>query len=171
MTKLANKDFSLTVQYACNETSSSSFLPERAQLRRWVGATLECPVEVTLRFVDAEEGRTLNRQFRGRGKGKEKDYPTNVLTFVYTPPPHATGDLVLCVPVVLREAAEQEKHVMAHFAHLVVHGMLHLQGYEHDSDADAERMEARECVILRRFGITDPYAGERNRFMRRVEKE
>ena len=75
MTKLANKDFSLTVQYACNETSSSSFLPERAQLRRWVGATLECPVEVTLRFVDAEEGRTLNRQFRGRGKGKEKDYP------------------------------------------------------------------------------------------------
>ena len=171
MAKPANKSLSLTVQYACNEALSSPFLPGRAQLRRWVSATLECPAELTLRFVDAEEGRMLNREFRGRGNEKEKDYPTNVLTFVYTAPPHATGDLVLCVPVVLREAAEQGKHVMAHFAHLVVHGMLHLQGYEHDSDADAEHMEARECVILRRFGITDPYAGERNRFMRRVEKE
>lgn len=168
MAKPANKSLSLTVQYACNDEPLSSPLPTRAQLRRWVNAALECSAEVTevtevtLRFVDAGEGRELNREYRGRGKDKgKKDYATNVLTFAYAPPPHAAGDLVLCVPVVLREAAEQGKPVMTHFAHLVVHGMLHLQGYDHESDADAERMEARESAILRRFGIADPYAGEK----------
>jgi probable rRNA maturation factor len=172
MTKSANKRLSLTVQYACNEQRLSCPLPTRAQLRRWVSAALENSaetMEVTLRFVDAEEGRTLNREFRGQGKGK--DYATNVLTFCYAPPPHAAGDLVLCVPVVLREAAEQGKPVMGHFTHLVVHGMLHLQNYDHEKVADAERMEARECTILRRFGIADPYAGEQDNFMRRAEKE
>lgn len=127
-----------------------------AQSCRWVGATLECPVEVTLRFVDAEEGRTLNRQFRGRGKGKEKDYPTNACSviFRYTPPPHATGDLVLCVPVVLREAAE-DTHVMAHFAH---RSACCIHRVTNTTRMPMSDMEARECVILRRFGITDPYA-------------
>ena len=153
---------SLTVQYACNTGRLSSMLPKRAQLRRWVAASLECDAVVTLRFVDADEGRGLNRQYRGKGKGKDKDYATNVLSFPYTPPPQASGDLVLCVPVVLREAAEQKKRALDHFAHLVVHGMLHLQGYGHDSDAAAKRMEARERAILRRFGIADPYAGEKS---------
>ena len=162
MAKPANKRLSLTVQYACNEERLSCPLPTRGQLRRWVNAALECSAELTLRFVDAGEGRELNREYRGRGKDKgKKDYATNVLTFPYAPPPHAAGDLVLCVPVVLREADEQGKPVLAHFAHLVVHGMLHLQGYDHESDADAERMEARESAILRRFGIADPYAGEK----------
>jgi len=137
----------LSVQYAGQHAE----LPTRSRLRRWVGAALECDAVVTIRCVDAEEGRQLNRDYRG------KDYPTNVLSFVYEGPPHAVGDLVLCVPVVLREAAEQDKSPEAHFAHLVVHGMLHLQGYEHETDAAALRMENREREILARLGISDPY--------------
>ena len=108
---------------------------------------------ITLRFVDAEEGRVLNREYRGKGK----DYATNVLSFPYEPPPHVSGDLVLCVPVVLREAIEQGKPAEDHFAHLVVHGMLHLQGYDHQTDAEAELMEAKEREILAGLGIADPY--------------
>lgn len=137
----------LSVQYGCNDDE----LPSRSQLRRWVGATLEKPARVTLRFVAEGEGRSLNREFRG------KDYATNVLSFPYEDEPVA-GDLVICAPVVRREAREQRKPLRAHYAHLVVHGMLHLQGYDHEKGKrEARRMEDREREVLARFGIADPY--------------
>ncbi|MCX8086331.1 MAG: rRNA maturation RNase YbeY [Rhodocyclaceae bacterium] len=137
----------LCVQYAC----AGEELPARAQVRRWVSAAQEKPLSATVRFVDLAEGRQLNRDFRG------KDYATNVLSFVYEEDP-VVGDLVVCLPVARREAAEQGKPLKAHLAHLIVHGMLHLQGYDHETgDEDAARMEAREREILARFGIADPY--------------
>ncbi len=126
--------------------------PSRESVRRWVNAAAEAAADVTVRFVGEAEGLALNDQFRG------KKYATNILSFTYTPPPQAAGDLVLCVPVVLREAAEQHKPADAHFAHMVVHGMLHLQGYDHENDQDAEVMEARERHILAALGYPDPYA-------------
>jgi probable rRNA maturation factor len=141
-------ELSLAVQYACND----EHLPSRPQVRRWVLATLEQSVQATIRFVDADEGQTLNRNYRG------KDYATNVLTFIYGTEPVVSGDLVICLPVVLREAADQNKPVKAHLAHLIVHGMLHLQGYDHETGKrEAARMENKERDILARFGIPDPY--------------
>lgn len=141
-------ELSLAVQYACNDAR----LPARAQVRRWTRAAQERPLAATVRFVDAKEGRRLNRDFRG------KDYATNVLSFVYSDGSVASGDLVVCLPVVLREAAEQGKPPKDHLAHMIVHGMLHLQGYDHETGKrDAIRMEAREREILARFGIPDPY--------------
>lgn len=143
---------SLSVQVAVQAHA----VPVRAQLRQWVTAALACDAEVTLRIVDAPEGRRLNAQFRG------KDYPTNVLTFTYgepfAPGMPLAGDIVLCAPVVEAEAAEQAKSVAAHYAHMVVHGMLHLQGYDHETDDDAQRMEARERVLMTQLGFPDPYA-------------
>jgi len=104
-----------------------------------------------VRFVGGREGRALNARHRGR------DYPTNVLTFVYDDTVPLSGDLVLCVPVLRREAREQGKTFRAHCAHLVIHGMLHLQGYDHARAADARRMEAREKRVLARLGYPDPY--------------
>jgi probable rRNA maturation factor len=141
---------SLAVQYATRETA----LPQRLALRRWVGAAMLGPAEVTVRFVDEAEGRELNARYRG------KDTPTNVLSFPYAPPPEMAGDLVVCAPVVLREAAEQGTAPEAHFAHLIVHGMLHLQGYDHESDADTASMEQKEREILAVLGYPDPYASE-----------
>jgi probable rRNA maturation factor len=138
---------SLSVQYAVRDTA----LPTRAAVRRWVRAAGPAAAELTVRFVDAEEGRRLNAQYRGR------DYATNVLSFPYAREPRLAGDLVLCVPVVLREAAQQGKAVPAHFAHLVVHGMLHLQGYDHEKAAEARVMEQKEREILDRLGYPDPY--------------
>lgn len=138
---------SLSVQYAVREAS----LPTRAEVRKWVRASRPGAAEVTVRFVDAEEGRALNARYRG------KDYATNVLTFPYAREPALSGDLVLCLPVVLREAAEQGKTAAAHFAHLVVHGMLHLQGYDHETGAEARIMERMERDILDRLGYPDPY--------------
>ena len=145
-------ELSLSVQYGCNDAA----LPSRPQVRRWVRATLHAmgdqPAEVAVRFVDAEEGRMLNRDYR------HKDYATNVLSFVYESEPRVAGDLVVCLPVVLREAAEQGKRAEAHFAHLIVHGMLHLLGYDHETGAkDAARMEAQEREILAGQGYPDPY--------------
>jgi probable rRNA maturation factor len=121
-------------------------------MRRWVLAALEQSVQVTIRFVDVDEGQALNRDYRG------KDYATNVLSFIYEAEPVVIGDLVICLPVVLREAADQDKPVKAHMAHLIVHGMLHLQGYDHETGKrDASRMENKEREILARFGIPDPY--------------
>jgi probable rRNA maturation factor len=108
-----------------------------------------------VRFVEEEEGQTLNRDFRS------KDTPTNVLSFPYAAGTELAGDLVLCLPVVLREAAEQGKTSEAHFAHMVVHGMLHLQAYDHDNDEDAEVMEDEEREILAKLGYPDPYDSER----------
>ncbi len=145
---VAKRALHLSVQYACNDES----LPSRPQVRRWAKATLESDAEVTVRFVDAEEGQTLNRDYRG------KDYATNVLSFVYETEPAVSGDLVVCLPVVVAEAAAQGKPAEAHFAHLIVHGMLHLQGYDHETgEADAQRMEAREREILAKLGYPDPY--------------
>ena len=126
-------------------------LPARSTLLRWVEAALERDAELTVRFVGAAEARRLNREFRG------KDYATNVLTFDYQHAPVVRADIVLCVPVVRREAREQRKGFREHLAHLVVHGVLHAQGHDHDRAARAKRMEAVEVRILAGLGIDDPY--------------
>lgn len=138
---------SLSVQFA----ATADVLPTRPEVRKWVRATRPGAAQVTVRFVDAVEGRRLNAQYRG------KDYPTNVLTFPYGRDPVLAGDLVLCLPVVQREAAEQGKPPAAHFAHLIVHGMLHLQGYDHENGAEADIMERKERDILEQLGFPDPY--------------
>ena len=135
------------MQYASNAPD----LPARAQVRRWVKAALAVDAVVTVRFVDAIEGRALNAEFRGR------DYATNVLTFVYDDDAPRAGDIVLCAPVVRKEAIGQHKPLAAHYAHLVVHGMLHFQGFDHERTADAAVMEAREVAILAALGVPDPY--------------
>jgi len=136
---------------AIQRASRAAHIPSDSKLRRWARAALARPAEVTLRLVAETEGRGLNREFRGR------DYATNVLTFVYAAQPLA-GDIVICAPVVAREARAQGKPVEAHYAHLVVHGMLHLQGYDHEGGRDAARMEGRERRILASLGFGDPYA-------------
>ncbi len=149
----------LSVQYACNREG----VPSRIDFRRWLRAAEPGAARITVRIVDEDEGRELNRDYRG------KDYATNVLTFAYDegedmPLPEGLplmGDLVLCRQVVEREAAEQGKALDAHYSHLSVHGMLHLQGFDHIEDAEAEEMEAREREILAGLGYPDPYAGER----------
>ena len=142
----------LSVQYAAKPEE----VPTRARFRRWVKAALRQDAEIALRIVDEEEGRALNRDYRG------KDYATNVLTFVYDDEfPGAerplAGDIVLCAPVVAREAVQQEKPVEAHYAHLTVHGVLHLQGYDHENDEQARQMEALETRIVTKLGYADPY--------------
>lgn len=136
----------LVVQYACAAAS----LPDPARIRAWAQAALgvDGPKggEITVRFVDAEEGQTLNRDYRG------KDYATNVLSFPYDTEPVICGDLVICAPVVEREADKQGKSLAAHYAHLIVHGILHLQGYDHETgETEAELMEEKEAIILARF--------------------
>ena len=135
-------------------------LPAAASVRRWVEAALagqRRAIELAVRYVDSDEGRALNRDYRG------KDYATNVLSFPVELPPGVRspllGDLVVCAPVVALEALGQNKPLAHHHAHLVVHGVLHLLGMDHErSEADAEAMEARERTILGRLGIPDPYA-------------
>lgn len=140
----------LSVQVACDPAE----LPARPDFRRWARAALEGGGQVTLRLVDAEEGRALNRDYRG------KDYATNVLSFPYDVEPRLAGDLVMCPEVVAREAVEQGKPLAAHYAHLTVHGMLHLQGWDHEVAAEADAMEQKEREILAMLGYPDPYAGE-----------
>lgn len=132
-------------------TVDDANLPRPATLRRFASAALERDAEVTVRFVDGREGRALNRRYRGR------DHATNVLTFVYDDEVSLTGDIVLCAAVVAKEARAQHKTLTAHYAHLVIHGMLHLQGYDHERDDDAARMEAREITLLRNLGYGNPY--------------
>ena len=127
-------------------------LPSEREFRNWVRAAMREDTRLTLRVVGLAEGRALNREFRGR------DYATNVLTFVMEDGPPYDGDVALCAPVVSREAHEQGKDVMAHYAHLTVHGVLHLQGYEHERENDAAEMERLETRILKRLGFPDPYA-------------
>jgi probable rRNA maturation factor len=127
--------------------------PSAARLRAWALAAAASAVEVTLRVVGAAEGRGLNRRFRGR------DYATNVLTFAYGARPWR-GDIVLCHPVIAREARAQRKPLDAHYAHLVVHGMLHLRGLDHVEKRAAERMERAEIRVLSRLGFRNPYAVE-----------
>lgn len=137
----------LHVQHAVVATG----LPGARALRRWAQASLVRDASVTIRFVGAAEGARLNAAYRG------KPSPTNVLTFVYDDAIPLSGDLVLCVPVLRREARLQGKSLRDHCAHLVVHGMLHLQGHDHEQDRDARRMEGREVAILAMLGISDPY--------------
>ena len=148
MNPTPSKRLNLSVQYACNREG----LPLRTDFVRWARAALVGGGEVTIRLVDADEGRTLNNEYRG------KDYATNVLSFPYDSEPVVMGDLVICPSVVAREAAEQNKPLAAHYAHLTVHGMLHLQGRDHDNDNDAEAMENEEREILAAMGYPDPYA-------------
>ena len=144
---------SLAVQYAVARTG----LPSAASLKRWASAALERDVAATLRFVGLAEGRTLNGLYRG------KDYATNVLTFVYDDAVPLAGDVVLCVPVLRREAKDGGRALRAHCAHLVVHGMLHLQGHDHATPREAARMEARETALLAGLGFADPYAANEAR--------
>jgi probable rRNA maturation factor len=135
------------VQYA----SQSKVLPSRQQFRRWVKLALQQDLHCTLRVVDEVEGRHLNREFRG------KDYATNVLTFVYDDTAPLSGDIVICAPAVEQEASAQGKDVFAHYAHLTLHGVLHLQGYDHENEADASRMEALETALMAKLGYPAPY--------------
>ncbi len=119
---------------------------------RWVRAALEVPAQITVRVVGEAEGRALNKSYR------RKDYATNVLTFDYERAPVVVADLVLCAPVIARESREQGKSLEAHYAHLLVHGALHAQGYDHERVRDAKVMEAREREVLAALGYADPYA-------------
>lgn len=124
----------------------------RHKVTRWIRHALQSDAEITVRIVDAQEGQALNRDYR------KKDYATNVLTFDYTMEPIVTADLVLCAPVVAQEAKEQGKTLQAHYAHLLVHGALHAQGWDHESsEEDAQVMELREVEILTRLGFESPY--------------
>jgi probable rRNA maturation factor len=136
----------LTVQYAAPRAG----LPAPRSIARWVAAALARPATLTVRFVGRAEGRALNRLYR------RKDYATNVLTFVYADAPLA-GDNVLCAPVVATEARRDRKTPAAHYAHLVMHGVLHLQGWDHERTRDAAAMEARETTLLAALGYADPY--------------
>ncbi len=145
-----NPSLNLSVQFA----SDASDLPHRAQIRRWVAAALERDVAITVRIVDADEARALNQDYRKKG------YVPNVLTFEYgeIAPGVLGGDVVICAPVVAREARAQGKPLNDHYAHMTVHGVLHLQGYDHLDPGGAGIMEAREIAILRRFRIPNPYS-------------
>jgi probable rRNA maturation factor len=123
----------------------------RHKVIRWIRNTLEVEGEITVRIVDVLEGQTLNREYR------HKDYATKVLTFDYTQEPVVTADLVLCAPVIGKEAKEQKKTLEAHYAHMIVHGTLHAQGWDHELDEDAEVMELRETEIMARLGFKNPY--------------
>jgi probable rRNA maturation factor len=144
---------SLAVQFA----SKAKHLPDRAQVRRWALAAHEkrAHAVVTIRYVDEQEGRALNLAFRN------KDYATNVLTFVHDAPAPRTknysADIVICASVIAREAREHNKPVAQHHGHMVMHGMLHAQGFDHELDADAAAMEAMEIALLKRFRIKNPY--------------
>jgi probable rRNA maturation factor len=143
---------SLAVQYASNAGN----LPTRAQFRRWVTVALRRDARITLRIVDEQEGCDLNNTYRG------KDYATNVLTFSYDGTVLGRfdtlfGDIVICAPVVERESSAQHKLLLAHYAHLVIHAILHLQGYEHEIDSNALEMEALETSLMLKLGYPDPY--------------
>jgi probable rRNA maturation factor len=124
----------------------------RHQVARWMRAALDAPAQMAVRIVGSDEAQNLNRDWRG------KDHATNVLTFDYEREPVVVADLVLCAPVVEREAHAEGKRVVAHYAHLLVHGVLHAQGWDHERLLDARRMERRETEILLALGFDDPYA-------------
>jgi probable rRNA maturation factor len=156
----ASRSMARKISLDVQQQSRLPNIPAARQFRKWIAAALEQDAELALRIVNAAEGRNLNSAFRG------KDYATNVLTFVYHEPetkgkPRAlSGDIVLCAPIVAREAREQGKPLMAHYAHLTIHGALHLAGFDHEKERDAKLMEAREKNILAALGYPDPYTAD-----------
>ena len=145
---MSRPELSLSLQFA--DPRHRALLP-RHKVQRFIRAALELPGEIAVRIVDAEEGRALNREYRG------KDYATNVLTFDYAHEPVVGADLVICAEVVEKEAADMGIPLLDHYAHMLVHGTLHAQGYDHEEDDEAECMEARETEILAAIGVPDPY--------------
>jgi len=142
---------SLSIQYPDPRLKE---VASRSQIRRWVRSALKHASTLTLRFVNSDEGQMLNRDFRN------KDYPTNVLTFAYTDTDSADfyeADIILCTDVIMEEAKNQNKSLKDHLAHLIIHGVLHAQGYDHEKEEDANEMESLETAILSRFGIANPY--------------
>ena len=139
----------LSLQFA--DASDRALLP-RHRIVRWIRAALEVPAEITVRIVGEDEARALNRAYRA------KDYATNVLTFDYARTPVVVADLVLCAPVLQREARELGLPLVAHYAHLLLHGTLHAQGFDHEDPAQARVMERRESALMRMLGFADPYA-------------
>ena len=137
----------LSTQFASSQTN----LPTPKQFRKWAKAALRVDTEVTIRIVDEDECRALNSTYRG------KDYATNVLTFPLADEPHLIGDIVLCAPIVAAETIAQNKSLEAHYAHLTVHGVLHLHGYNHEIEAQAQLMETIEIQILAKLGYANPY--------------
>jgi len=151
MTALLN-ELTLSLQFGrvADAPIHRAALP-RHKVARWLRHALQTDAEITVRIVDTIEAQALNRDYR------QKDYATNVLTFDYTQEPIVTADLVLCAPVVAAEAKEQGKTLQEHYAHLLVHGALHAQGWDHDEDEDAQVMELRESEIMARLGFENPY--------------
>ncbi len=149
MTRPIQPPLGLSLQFA--DTRHRALLP-RHKVMRWLRAALDAPGEITVRIVGDDEGQALNRDYRS------KDYATNVLTFDYEHSPVVVADLVLAAGVVAREAAELGIPVADHYAHLLVHGALHAQGFDHEDDDEAALMEARETAILAGLGLHDPYA-------------
>jgi probable rRNA maturation factor len=148
----ASNKLSLSIQYADPRLKDRL---TRSLVRKWVASALPCPAEITIRFVDAEEGRMLNREYRG------KDYATNVLTFTYdenSDDETIRADIVLCTDILVKEAETQNKPLEGHAAHLIIHGVLHAQGYDHENETEAEEMEAIEIEIMARLGLGNPYA-------------
>ncbi|MGH6624249.1 MAG: rRNA maturation RNase YbeY [Burkholderiaceae bacterium] len=156
-----NPSLALSIQGHSRFSKSVAAFPARTTLRRWIVAALERDAELVLRLVDASEGRQLNKSFR------HKDAATNVLTFSYSKSPEVHADIVVCVPVVRNEARAQHKAFRNHLAHLVVHGVLHAQGWDHDRDRQARAMEAKEIEVLGALGMSDPYAEKADRSRRK----
>nr|WP_295084264.1 rRNA maturation RNase YbeY [uncultured Roseateles sp.] len=145
---MSQPELNLSLQFA--DPRHRALLP-RHKVAKWIRAALELPGEITVRIVDAEEGQRLNNEFRA------KDYATNVLTFDYSHEPVVCADLVICAEVVEREAQEAKIDIAAHYAHMLVHGTLHAQGYDHEEDDEAACMEARESELMLALGFADPY--------------
>ena len=150
---MALRNLQLSLQFGkIDDAAKHRTAFSRHSVTRWIRHALECDAEITVRIVDSNEGQALNRDYR------QKDYATNVLTFDYTRAPMVTADLVLCAPIIAKEAKDNKKTLRDHYAHLLVHGTLHAQGYYHEtSTLDADKMEAHEVTILTRLGIKNPY--------------
>ena len=150
---MALKKLTLSLQFGdIKDAARHRAALSRHSVARWIRHALQSDAEITVRIVGSEEGQALNRDYR------QKDYPTNVLTFDYTRAPLVTTDLMLYAPVVAKEAKDNKKTLAAHYAHLLVHGTLHAQGYDHEtSSKDAGVMEAREVAVLEGLGIKNPY--------------
>ncbi len=137
--------------FSLQNASAFAKIPAKSMFRKWAKAALRVDTEVTIRIVDEDEARILNSTYRG------KDYATNVLTFPLTEEPHLMGDIIICAPVVAVEAKAQNITLEAHYAHLTVHGVLHLHGYDHETDEQAALMESIEVTILQKLGYANPY--------------